>query len=388
EPQLGTGHALITARDAWSRHPERTLLVLAGDTPLLTSATLKRLLEHHDSHQADATILSCELDDPAHYGRIVRDAEGAVTKIVEARDASRDELCIHEINSGVYAFRVGSLSESLMELKSNNAQQEYYLTDVIALLNKRTQRVLALRVEAPQEILGVNSMAELAEAQRLIRDRRLAELMANGVRFEDPATTWVGLDVEIAPDAYIRAGSQIEGRTSIGANTIVGPYSRIESSCVAQDVQILDHCLVRESVIAIGASIGPFAHIRPASQIGARARVGNFVELKKTALGEGSKAPHLSYLGDAQIEANVNVGAGTITCNYDGAHKHPTRIAENAFIGSDSTLVAPLTIGAGAYIGAGSTITEDVPAGALALGRARQVVKPEWARARKARHTK
>jgi bifunctional UDP-N-acetylglucosamine pyrophosphorylase/glucosamine-1-phosphate N-acetyltransferase len=298
---------------------------------------------------------------------------------VEAKDASAAERAIREINAGVYAFEVPALQAALGSLRPQNAQGEYYLTDVVGLLRREGKPVAAVAAADPIEALGVNSVAELAQATRTWRRRRTEALMAAGVGVEDPDTTYVGLDVVVEPDALLRPSTVLEGRTIVRAGARVGPFCRLVDVEVGPEAEVLDHCLLRESVIGPGASIGPFAHLRPGSRVGSKAKVGNFVELKKSHLGDGSKAPHLSYIGDAMVGPGVNIGAGTITCNYDGADKFPTRIEKGAFIGSDTTLVAPITVGEGAYIAAGSAITQDVPAGALALGRARQVVKPGWA---------
>jgi bifunctional UDP-N-acetylglucosamine pyrophosphorylase/glucosamine-1-phosphate N-acetyltransferase len=379
DPPQGTGHAVQVARETFAAHPDRTLLVLNGDLPLLRRETLQRLIATHRERRAAATLLTVVLDDPGAYGRVVRDAEGGVRAIVEAKDASPEERAIGEINAGVYAFEVGPLLDALGRLRPQNAQGEYYLTDVVGLLRAAGQPVAAVAAADPAEGLGVNTIAELFQATRTWRQRRTDELMAAGVGIEDPETTHVGLDVTVEPDAVLRPGTLLEGRTVVRGGAVIGPYVRLVDAEIGPGAEILDHCLLRECVVGAGAAVGPFAHIRPGSRIGARAKVGNFVELKKTSLGEGSKAPHLSYIGDATVGARVNIGAGTITCNYDGASKHATHIETGAFIGSDTTLVAPITVGEGAYIGAGSAITEDVPAGALALGRARQVVKPGWA---------
>jgi bifunctional UDP-N-acetylglucosamine pyrophosphorylase/glucosamine-1-phosphate N-acetyltransferase len=380
EPPRGTGHAVQVARDAFVAHPDRTLLVLNGDLPLLRPETLQRLLTTHREARPAATLLSVVLDDPGAYGRIVRDpAHGGVRAIVEAKDADEATRAIGEINAGLYAFDVPALLRVLGALQPQNAQGEYYLTDVVGLLRAAGERVAAVAAEDPAEGLGVNSLAELAEATRTLRGRRTRALMAAGVGIEDPESTHIGLDVVVEPDAVLRPYTFLEGRTIVRAGASIGPFVRLVDTEVGEDAQVLDHCLLLASVIGRGASIGPFAHLRPESLVGARAKVGNFVELKKTSLGDGSKAPHLSYIGDATVGPGVNIGAGTITCNYDGVHKYPTRIEAGAFIGSDTTLVAPVTVGEGAYVGAGSAITEDVPAGALALGRARQVNKPGWA---------
>jgi bifunctional UDP-N-acetylglucosamine pyrophosphorylase / glucosamine-1-phosphate N-acetyltransferase len=381
EPQRGTGHALQVARRNVEAHAG-TLLVINGDVPLLRPQTLTALLETHEASDAAATILTVDLEDPGAYGRVLREPDGQVRAIVEARDASAAEREVREINAGIYVFSVPMLLPVLDGLRPQNAQGEYYLTDIIGLLRAAGRPVRAVKSPEPVEALGVNTMGELAEASRLLRQRRVADLMAAGVIVEDPDTTHVGLDVSVEPDAVIRPFTFLEGRTHVAAGAVVGPYARLHDMRIGVGAQVLDHCLLRESVVEAGAVIGPFAHIRPDSHVGARAKVGNFVELKKTRLGEGAKAPHLSYLGDATIGAAANIGAGTITCNYDGHTKSPTEIGAGAFVGSDVTLVAPVTVGEGAYVGAGSVITDDVPPGALALGRGRQVVKPGWAEER------
>jgi bifunctional UDP-N-acetylglucosamine pyrophosphorylase/glucosamine-1-phosphate N-acetyltransferase len=383
DPQQGTGHAVLVARERWAAHPERTLLVVNGDVPLLRTETLARLLETHRRGGAAATLLTAVLDDPAAYGRVLRDDTGAVRGVVEARDAGPDELRVREINAGIYAFEVEPLERVLRDLRPQNAQGELYLTDVIRLLRAAGRPVAAVAAEDPAEGLGVNTFSELAEAARTLRRRRNAALMAAGARLEDPETIHIGLDVTVEADAAILPFTILEGTTAVAQGARIGPFVRLADTRVGPGAQVLDHCLLRECVVEAGALVGPFAHVRPESHIGPRAKVGNFVELKKTRLGEGSKAPHLSYIGDATVGPSVNIGAGTITCNYDGTAKHATRIEAGAFIGSDTTLVAPVTVGAGAYVGAGSAITEDVPAGALALGRARQVIKEGWVEARK-----
>ncbi|HEV7502031.1 MAG TPA: bifunctional UDP-N-acetylglucosamine diphosphorylase/glucosamine-1-phosphate N-acetyltransferase GlmU, partial [Vicinamibacteria bacterium] len=380
DPPRGTGHAVQVARALFAAHPERTLLVVNGDVPLLRTETLQALLSTHGQGRPAATLLTVVLDEPGAYGRVVRDEGGGVRAIVEAKDATPTERAVREVNAGLYVFDVPALLGVLDRLQPQNAQGEYYLTDVVGLLRAEGRAVGAMAADDPAEGLGVNSVAELAAATLTLRGRRAEALMAAGVGIEDPATTHVGLDVVVEADAVLRPYTFLEGRTLVRADASVGPFARVVDSEIGPGAQVLDHCLLRECVVGAGATVGPFAHIRPESRIGAKAKVGNFVELKKTALGAGSKVPHLSYIGDATIGSGVNIGAGTITCNYDGQNKHPTRIEAGAFIGSDTTLVAPITIGEGAYIGAGSAITQDVPAGALALGRSRQVVKPGWAR--------
>ncbi|HEX6736676.1 MAG TPA: bifunctional UDP-N-acetylglucosamine diphosphorylase/glucosamine-1-phosphate N-acetyltransferase GlmU [Vicinamibacteria bacterium] len=380
DPPRGTGHALQCARERLAAHPDRTALVVNGDLPLLRAETLASLLKVHHESRAAATLLTVILDDPGAYGRVLRGTDGQVRAIVEARDASAEERQVHEINAGIYAFDVPSLLEVLGGLQPQNAQGEYYLTDVIGLLRSAGRSVHAVTAADAREALGVNTAAELAEVGALLRARRTAELMAAGVVIEDPPSTFVGIDATVEADAVLRPFTILEGRTRVARGARLGPFVRLADAEVGAGAEILDHCLLRQCVVEAGAVIGPFAHLRPETRVGENAKVGNFVELKKARLGARAKAPHLSYLGDAEIGPGVNVGAGTITCNYDGAGKHPTRIEAGAFVGSNTTLVAPVTVGEGAYIGAGSVITEDVPAGALGLGRARQVVKDGWAR--------
>ena len=388
EPQLGSGHAAQVAAAALARHADRPVVVVGGDTPLLRGETLERLLAHHAARRKAATLLTARVNDTGAYGRVARGSDGSVTGITEAAVAGEGGGGPGEINAGVYVFDANALLSTLGQLDNRNAQGEYYLTDVVGLLVAAGQGVEGVAVEDPSEVLGVNTLEELAGVSEILRRRRLSALMAAGVVIESPDTVSVSLDSTVEPGAVLRAFTCIEGRSAVASEARVGPFVRLEDSAVGVGAEILDHCLLRSSVIGAGASIGPFAHVRPDSRIGERCRVGNFVELKKTELGEGSKAPHLSYLGDSTIGPRVNVGAGTITCNYDGASKHPTRIEGGAFIGSNATLVAPLTVGEGAYIGAGSVVTEDVPADALALGRARQVVKPGWAGERRRRLAK
>ncbi len=319
---------------------QATLLVVSGDLPLLRSETLRALLADHHASGAAVTAVS----------------------------------------DGVFAFAASPLRTLLADTQAGTLAT---LAEVGSLLAARGLLVRTFTPDDPQEVLAVSSLADLAGASRLLRDRRLAALLAAGVLVEDPGSTMVGLGVTVEPGAHLRPFTMLEGRTVVRRGASVGPFARLVDSEIGPDAQILDHCFLRECVVEAGASVGPFAHLRPESRVGPRAKVGNFVELKKTHLGEGSKAPHLSYLGDTTIGPGVNVGAGTITCNYDGTHKHRTRIEAGAFVGSNSTLVAPVMVGEGAYIAAGSTITEDVPAHSLALGRARQVLKTGWIRRKK-----
>ena len=378
EPQLGTAHAVRQAAPLLAGLGG-TLVVLSGDVPLLTPDTLRALVARHKEARAAATLLTAIVDDPTGYGRVLRDGD-EVAAIVEHRDASPAERAVREINAGIYAFDLGPLFPALDEIASNNSQEEYYLPDLVGLYRRAGRRVVAIPVDRPEETRGINTRAELAAMSARVWQQRREALMASGVTLEDPATTYVDAGVSVGPDSVIHPGVHLLGRTRIGARAVIHGGVRIVDSELADDVRVLDHCLIVGARIADGASVGPFAHLRPGSDLGAGSRVGNFVELKKTRLGAGSKAGHLAYLGDATIGEKVNIGAGTITCNYDGERKHPTVIEDGAFIGSDSQLVAPVRIGRGAYVAAGSSITKDVPDGALGIARGRQENKEGWAR--------
>ena len=378
EPQIGTGHALLQTEQALTG-ADGDVLLLSGDVPLLRAETIAGLIEAHRAADAAATVLTAEVNPPDGYGRIVRDAGGRITRIVEHRDATDEERTIREINSGIYAFELAPLFEALRRIGSSNAQGEYYLPDLIALYTQQGLTVETMTLPNANEIKGVNSRVELAALSREMRLRKCEELMLAGVTIEDPATTYIDSTVEVAPDSTIRPNVSLEGATRIGARCEIHSGSRLVNATVGDDVLIRDHTIVVDSTIHAKAQIGPFAHIRPGSEIGESAHVGNFVELKKTSMGTGAKANHHAYLGDAVIGNRVNVGAGTITCNYDGVDKHQTVIEDDAFIGSDTQLVAPVRVGKGAYVAAGSSIVEDVPAGALALTRGRQINKDGWA---------
>jgi bifunctional UDP-N-acetylglucosamine pyrophosphorylase/glucosamine-1-phosphate N-acetyltransferase len=376
EPQLGTGHALLQA-EPHLRGASGTVVLLSGDVPLLRPATLRALVATHERTGAAATVLTARVADPHGYGRIVRH-DGAITAIVEHKDATPAEREIDEINSGIYAFALEPLFAALATIGSTNAQGEYYLPDLVRIYRERGLRVETVLLEDSREILGVNSRRELADVTAILKADKNDELMAAGVSIVDPASTWIGPDVVVGRDTVIHPNVYLEGSTRIGENCEINASVRIVDSIVDDGAVINNFCVIRESHIRAGAQIGPFAHIRPQSDVGEGAHVGNFTELKKTTLGKGSKANHLSYLGDATIGEKVNVGAGTITCNYDGTHKHPTVIEDGAFIGSDSQLVAPVRVGKGAYVAAGSSIVDDVPAGALGIARGKQVNKEGW----------
>jgi bifunctional UDP-N-acetylglucosamine pyrophosphorylase/glucosamine-1-phosphate N-acetyltransferase len=381
-PQLGTAHALQQAEPLLSGRTG-TVVLLSGDVPLLKGATLRRLLEAHRSANAAATVVTATVDRPYGYGRIIR-VGGRIARIVEQRDASPVQRRVREINSGIYAFDLGPLFEALRSIASKNAQGEYYLTDLIAVYRRRKLPVETVMVDDPGEIRGVNTRSELAEVSTIMRQNKNEELMAAGVTIVDPATTYIDPDVEVGADTVIHPGVVIQGRSKIGSACEIHAYVRIADSELADKVTINNFCLIVGARVADGAAIGPFAHLRPATDVGPGAKIGNFVELKKTTMGAGSKANHLTYLGDTTVGPNVNVGAGTITCNYDGRQKHQTVIEEGAFIGSDSQLIAPVTIGRGAYVGTGTTVREDVPPGALAVSAGKQRNIEGWVERKKA----
>lgn len=378
--QRGTGHALLVAEEALAGYDH--VIVLSGDAPLITPETIENLLKFHIKEQAAMTLLSAELEDPTGYGRILRKSprSAEVRKIVEEKAATAAQKKIREINSGFYVFAVKPLYSHIRKLSTDNAHAEYYLTDMAQVLRKAGCRVVACRTRNASEVLGGNTRAELADIDQKMRMEKCRRLMAAGVTIFYPSTCVIDEDVEIAADTVVEPYVQVLGKTKIGTDCRVRSYCVIRDSEIGDGVTIRPGCVMEDAHVGAGALLGPFSHLRPGSEIGEGAHVGNFVETKKIKLGKGSKANHLTYLGDAEIGAGVNIGAGTITCNYDGVHKHKTVIDDGVFIGSDSTLVAPVRVGKGAYVGAASCITEDVPEDALAIGRGRQVVKEGWAR--------
>lgn len=400
--QRGTGHAIQCARQAIQGY--ENILVLSGDVPLIQPETIERLWKFHQEQKAAMSILTAAPEDPTGYGRIVRKQTEShpsdedlplgtpcspeVETIVEQKALTAVQRKIREINSGIYAFRTAPLLEQIGKLTSDNAHKELYLTDVAGLLRAAGERVVAIQADKAAEVLGANTIAELVALDATLRAATARRLMAQGVTIYRPETSVIDPGVEVAPDTVIEPFVQLLGATRIGGDCLIRSFSVIESCTLGSNVLVEQSCVLTESTVADGAKIGPFAHLRPASEIGEEAHVGNFVETKKTRLGKGAKANHLTYLGDAEVGEKTNIGAGTITCNYDGVHKFPTRIGKGTFVGSDSTLVAPVTVGDGAYIGAGSCITKDVPADALAVGRGRQVIKEGWAAARRARRQK
>ncbi len=377
--QRGTGHALMVAREPLSAYDH--VIVVSGDAPQITPQTIAQLLNFHLDEQAAMTLLSADLDHPTGYGRVLRKSprSAEVQAIVEEKSASAAQKRICEINAGFYVFAVPQLFSHIEKLSTANPHAEYYLTDMAAVLRQARQRVVVWKTENSSEVLGANTRAELSLIDSQIRMRKCQQLMDDGVTIFYPATCVIDNDVEIAPDTVIEPFVQILGNSRIGASCRVRSYSVIRDSEIADGVLIRPGCVLEGARVDASAILGPYSHLRPGSDIGESAHVGNFVETKKIKLGKGSKANHLTYLGNAEIGAGVNIGAGTITCNYDGAHKHTTIIEDGVFIGSDSTLVAPVRVGKGAYVAAASCITENVPEDALALGRAQQVVKEGWA---------
>ena len=380
EPQRGTGHALMCAGEALRRYDH--VLVLSGDAPLISPQTIANIREFHLAKRAAMTILSARLDDPTGYGRIIRKAPASdeVQAIVEQKSLRRGQEKIHEVNSGFYAFATRPLFEYIDRLSTDNPHGEFYLTDMADVLKKAKERVVAVETTVPDEVLGSNTRAEMVTIDEKLRRAKCLQVMAAGATVFLPSTCVIDADVEIGADTTIEPFVQLLGRTRIGGECRIRSYSVINNSQIGDSVLVRPGTIMEEAHVASGAIIGPYSHLRPGSEIGENAHVGNFVETKKIKLGIGSKANHLTYLGDAEIGSGVNVGAGTITCNYDGVNKHKTILEDGVFVGSDSTLVAPIRVGKNAYVAAGSCITENVPADSLALGRSRQVVKEGWAK--------
>jgi len=385
EQQLGTGHAVMQAMSLLGRDgvAGKRVLILSGDVPLTRPETLRRLIAEHEKSNNALTLLTMKLEDPAMYGRVVRDNNDAVMRIVEAKDASDDEKKIAEVNAGIYVFDGERLFENLSNLSTDNAQGEYYLTDLLGMLRNAGHRVGAVIVDDPIEAHGVNSRSDLATVETAIQRRVVAKLMRDGVTFRNPDTVVIDSTVSIGADTVVYPFVTLEGTTKIGEGCVVEPGVHLINVTVGDDVHLKTGTVAEDAIVEDEASVGPYAHLRPGSQLGRHVKIGNFVETKKAVFGEGAKASHLSYIGDAEVGANVNIGAGTITCNYDGVRKHKTVIEDGAFIGSDSQLVAPVRIGKGAYVGAGSTITKDVPAEALALSRTPQKTIEGWAERKK-----
>jgi bifunctional UDP-N-acetylglucosamine pyrophosphorylase/glucosamine-1-phosphate N-acetyltransferase len=388
EQQLGTGHALLQAAEILGSELQGAdVLVLSGDVPLTRAGTIHSMLSEHHSRGHAVTMMTMILDDAGSYGRIVRGRDGNVERIVEAKDASSTELDINEANAGIYLFRGESLLSDLEALSSENAQGEYYLTDVIKAAHSRGETIGAL-VADEIEALGVNSRRDLALVERELIRRTVANLMAEGVSFRDPDSVTIDSTVTIGNDSIVYPFVVLEGATTIGSDCVIGPGAHLVNCRVGDGATIKTGSVAEDSTIGDGTSVGPYAHLRPGSLLGRDVKVGNFVETKKAVFGDGAKASHLSYIGDAEIGPDVNIGAGTITCNYDGVNKHMTVLEEGVFIGSDTQLVAPVRVGKGAYVGAGSTITKDVPADALALSRAPQRIVEDWAKKKREQQKK
>jgi bifunctional UDP-N-acetylglucosamine pyrophosphorylase/glucosamine-1-phosphate N-acetyltransferase len=380
--QRGTGHALMVAREALASYDQ--IIVLSGDAPFISPQTIQALRDFHCSKHSAMTILTAQLQDPTGYGRVIRKNKKSheVKAIVEEKSATPAQCKVREINAGFYGFAAKLLFEHIDKLKNDNSHGEYYLTDLAAILGKAKQRVMAVVASDPYEILGSNTRAEIVDIDHRMRMAKCQQLMTEGVTVFYPETCVIDCDVEIGTDTIVEPFVQILGKTRVGSDCRIRSYTVINNSVIGDGVLILPACVLDEARVMKGAVLGPYSRLRPGSEIGEGAHVGNFVETKKTRLGKGSKANHLTYLGDTEIGEGVNIGAGTITCNYDGVRKHTTVIEDGAFIGSDSTLVAPVKIGQGAYVGAGSCITDDVPPDSLAIGRARQIVKDGWTKAR------
>jgi bifunctional UDP-N-acetylglucosamine pyrophosphorylase/glucosamine-1-phosphate N-acetyltransferase len=377
QPQNGTGHAMQVAKRSLGR--AKFALVLPGDAPLVRTETLKALIAAHRNGNAAATILSAVLADPSGYGRVVRKTETAVSAIVEESQLTDEQREINEINSAIYCFTLEKLWPALAQVKPNNKHRELYLTDAIAVLSAKGETVLAQIAPDSREVLGCNTRADLADVDRIFRERKRNALMDDGVTIQLPETVLIDPDVSAGEDTIIEPGVQLLGKTKMGARCVIRTGSVLNDAILGDDVTVEPHCVVAQSRLDDRVIIGPFARLRPDNHLKAGARIGNFVELKKSTIGEGTKAMHLSYLGDAKVGTKSNIGAGTITCNYDGFQKYPTSIGNKVFIGSDTALVAPVRVGDGAYIAAGSTITENVPSDGLGIARGRQVNKPGWA---------
>lgn len=383
--QLGTGHAVKTALGAL-KEASGHVLILYADTPLLSEEDLRRLLELHQRSRSTLSLLTAEVIPARHYGRILRAPEGRVVGIVEARDATPEQLAINEFNPGIYCVRIDALRKLVPRLRNRNAQKEYLLTDLLGLVSRSGERIADIKLDRPDDVLGINTLQELASASERLRHDKLAQLMSEGVTVVDPKTTYVDWHCRVGRDVTLHPQVVLEGKTDVAAGCVIRSFSRITDCVLGEEVTVLEASVLTDSQVGAGSSVGPGAHIRGGSVIGRNTRIGNYVEVKNTRFGDGSKAAHLTYLGDAVIGEKVNIGAGTITCNYDGVHKNQTIIEDGVFIGSNSALVAPLRIGTGAYVAAGSTITEDVPPYALAIARGRQALKPEWARDRLKKH--
>lgn len=377
EEQLGTGHAVLQAVPFLKR-ATGTVLILCGDVPLVKADTLRSFIDAYDKSDATLSVLTTEVEDPFGYGRIIRSREGWIEKIAEEKDASKEEKSIREINSGIYCVKTSFLMEGLTEIGKDNAQREYYLTDLVGIAKKRGLRCSAYCLRNPVEVMGINTRVDLAVANEVLKLEKLKELMLSGVTVVDPKTTYVERTVEVGSETTLYPNCYLHGMTKIGERCIIESNSKITDSVLGNEVTIRSNVVITGSKIEDGAIIGPFAHLRPLCEIKTKAKIGNFVEVKKSVVGKGSKANHLTYIGDSLVGEGVNIGAGTIFCNYDGFEKHQTIIGDRVFVGSNVELVAPVKVGSGSTIGAGSTITKDVPGGALAISRTKQKNIKGW----------
>lgn len=376
--QLGTGHAVLQAA-SYLEGKEGTTLVISGDTPLLTTETLNNLFEYHQGKNASATILTAQADDPTGYGRIIRDHIGIVEKIVEQKDTTPEEALVQEINTGTYCFDNRALFDALSKVGTDNAQGEYYLTDIIEILKEEGNTVAAYQTDDFDESMGVNDRIALAKANELMRQRINKMHMVNGVSFVDPATTYIDAGVVIGADTIIEAGVQLQGNTVIGNDCFIGAHSRIVDSTI-EDHVVVENSVIESSLVKRHADVGPFAHLRPKAEIGEGAHIGNFVEVKNAQIGKNTKVGHLTYVGDATLGEEINVGCGVVFVNYDGKNKHHTTIGDHSFIGSNANIIAPVEVAKNSSIAAGSTITDDIPECAMAIARARQVNKEGYAK--------
>ena len=381
ESQLGTGHAVMQARE-WLEGRSGTVLILCGDTPLVSEKTIKDALDFHTKNTNTATVITTSLDEPFGYGRIIRDERGNLRGIVEQKDATTAQKQIKEINSGMYCFDIQALLESLDKLTNENSQNEYYLTDTLEILSNKGLKVSPFMIDEKDEILGVNDRMQLATAQRLMNERIIKNHLSNGVSFISPETTFIDADVTIGMDTIIYPQVILQGKTAIGEDCVIGSGSKVVDSKLDNGVYFDNSC-IHESVVGKNTKVGPFAYIRPGSQIGKNVKIGDFVEIKKASIGDNTKVSHLTYVGDAVVENDVNIGCGVVVVNYDGQTKHKTHVKENSFVGCNVNLISPVVVEKGAYIAAGTTVTENVPENGLAIGRSRQTVKENWVKKRK-----
>lgn len=375
--QLGTGHAVMQAEELLRSNPDSTVLIMLGDSPLITARTLRRLIDTQQQNQAAAALLVDTVEDPTGMGRVLRNSSGAVVGVVEESDANEEQKRIKEVWTGFSCFRAADLLESLACINNDNAQGEYYITDTIKVLTEQGKLVVSSQVLTANETMNINDRCRLAEAEQLLQQRIQTRLMESGVTIVSPANTYIEKRVRVGQDTVILPFTCLRGSTSIGSNCVIGPYTHVENSCIGDEV-VLERSTAKQVQIDTGAVVGPFAYLRPNTHLQSKSKAGSFVEIKNSIVGQGSKVPHLSYVGDTDIGHDVNLGAGTIVVNYDGRYKHRSRIRDRAFVGCNANLVSPVDIGEEAYVAAGSTITEDVPAGALAIARERQINKQGW----------